>query len=124
MSTISATQLPGSARSFPRVVSAQNDYRRQSAHIGSLSPTVVRIAHQPRTAKSDLQRSLFAVDQTLGRLDASSNPIGKSTFKVALQCDIPSDVTLAEYRTAMGLLLGALLESNGALVTAIYNGEY
>lgn len=125
MSTVGATQLPGSARNFPRTVSKKaNEFLRQSMHISSLSPTTVRVAHTPRASASEKQRSLFAVDQVLTRLDASSNPVSSTSFKVAFQCDIPSDVTLAEYRTAVSLLLGALLESDGAVVTALYNGEY
>jgi hypothetical protein len=123
-STIGATQLPGAARSFPRVASPNSDYRRLSSHISSLSPTVIRVSHQPRSSKSTIQRSLFAVDQTLTRLDASSNPISKTTFKVAFQTDIPSDVTLAEWRAALSILFGALQESDGALLTAMYNGEF
>lgn len=124
LSTTGATQLPGAARSFPRVVSSGDDYRRSSSHISSLSPTVIRVSHQPRSAKSAIQRSLFAVDQTLTRLDVSSNPISTTTFKVAFQSDIPADVTLAEWRAALSVLFGALLESDAALLTAIYNGEY
>ncbi len=123
-STIGATQLPGSARSFPRVASPNSDYRRMSNHVGSLSPTVIRVSHQPRSSKSTVQRSLFAVDQVLTRLDASSNPIGKTAFKVAFQADIPVDVTLAEYRAALSILFGALQENDGALLTAIYNAEF
>lgn len=126
MSTIGATQLPGSARNFPRVASKRaTEYLRQSSHISSLSPTVIRVAHNPRSNDAgSKQRSLIAVDQTLTRLDASSNPVSSTSFKVAFQCDIPSDVTLAEYRTAVSTLLGALLESDGALVTSMYYGEY
>lgn len=123
-STISATNLPGSARSFPRVASADSSHRRQSTHLGTMSPTVIRVSHQPRKNGSGKQRSLFAVEQTLTRLDASGNPIGVTDFKVAFQCDIPSDITLAEIRAAVAILLGALLENDAAGLDQVVNGEY
>lgn len=125
MSTVGATQLPGSARNFPRSISKKsNEWTRSSLHISSLSPTTIRVAHTPRINGGDKQRSLFAVDQVLTRLDASTNPVSTTSFKVAFQADIPSDVTLTEFRTAVSTLLGALLESDGANITALYNGEY
>jgi hypothetical protein len=125
MSTIGATQLPGSARNFARIASNDSSYRRLSNHINAngLSPTVIRVSHTPRPNGVGVQRSLFAIDQDLTRLDVSSNPVSKTKFKVAFQCDIPQDVTLAEFRTAVSTLLGALLETDGANVTALYNGE-
>jgi len=123
MSTVGATQLPGTARSFPRVASASDAYLRLSTHISSLSPTTIRVSHVPRNNGTGKQRSLFAIDQDLTRVDASSNPISKTRLTVGFQATIPSDVTLAEYRTAVSTLLGALLESDGALITSIYNGE-
>lgn len=124
MATVGATQLPGTARSFPRTFSSDGSYKRTSAHIGSLSPTTIRVSHQPRKTTTAKQRSLFALDQTLTRLDASSNPILVTDFTVAFQVSIPGDVTLAEYRTAVSTLCGALLESDGALITSLYNGEF
>lgn len=123
MSTIGATQLPGTAHNFARVVSDDSSYKRLSTHISSISPTILRIAHQPRKNGVGNQRSLIAIDQDLTRVDALSNPISKTRITVALQSTIPSDVTLAEYRTAVSTLLGALLESDGANVTAMFNGE-
>jgi len=123
MSTVGATQLPGAARNFARIVSGDDSYKRLSAHIGSLSPTTIRVAHQPRKNGLGKQRSLFALDQVLTRLDAQSNPILKTDFTVGLQSSIPADVTLAEYRTAVSTLAGALLADDGALITSIYNGE-
>jgi len=70
-----------------------------------------------------MQRSLCAIDQTLSRLDATSNVISTSKFKVAFQTDIPSDVTLTEWREAVYLLIGILTESNGAVLDALYNSE-
>lgn len=122
--TIDAAELDSTTRTFPRIASASiNDTRRQSLHVSSLSPTVLRIAHTPRTAKNLVQKSLFSVDQTLTRLDASSNPIGTTKFKVGFITEIPADVTLAEWQAAKNLLIGALIESSGALADAIYNGE-
>jgi hypothetical protein len=122
-STISATNLPGAARSFPRVISEDSSYRRQSSHISSLSPTTIRVSHQPRKNGSK-QRTLCAVDQLLTRLDAQSNPIGTTDFKIALQMDIPSDVTLTEFRAAAAILFGLVLESDGAVLDMLYRGEY
>lgn len=121
---IGNTQLDSVARSFARVVSEDTSHQRSNSNLGSLSPTVLRIAHQPRTVKSPIQRSLIAVDQTLTRLDATSNPISSVKFKVALQCDIPDGVTLAEFRAAAMVLFGSLLETDAALLTAVYNREY
>jgi hypothetical protein len=125
ISTVGATQLPGSARNFARVHSVDSAYRRVSNHINAngLSPTTIRVAHTPRNNSVTTQRSLIAIDQDLTRLDASSNPISKVRFKVAFQADIPEGVALAEYRTACATLFGALLETDGALLTSIYNGE-
>lgn len=123
-STLDAANFDAAnTRSFPRVASIDKSERRQSLHIGSLSPTVLRISHQPRKSDVDVQRSLVAIDQTLTRLDAQSNPIGSTKFKVAIQADIPSDVTLAEFRAAALLLFGFLLETDGAALTSVYNGE-
>lgn len=122
--TTAAIGLDATQLSFPRISSSDKAERRQNLTIDSLSPTVVRISHQPRTASNPIQRSLVAIDQTLTRKDALLNPISSVSFKVALQCDIPSGVTLAEFRAAAVLLLGLLAEADAANLTAIYNGEY
>jgi len=122
--TIDAGELDSTVRSFPRVASPKlNDALRQSLHVGALSPTVIRVAHTPRSKGNTIQRSLFSLQQTLTRLDVGSNPIGSTSFKAGLTSEIPSDVTLAEYREGVALLIGALLENDGAMITAIYNGE-
>lgn len=121
---ITGSVVDSTARSFPRVASnSGTEALRQSLHVSSVSPCVLRISHQPRKSADGMQRSLCAIDQTLARLDASSNVISTSRFKVALQTDIPSDVTLTEWREAVYLLIGSLTESNGAVLDAIYNGE-
>lgn len=126
INTVGATQLPGSARAFARVESADPKiHLRSNSALGSLSPTVIRIAHQPRTNKSDIQRSIVACDQKLVRLDTSSLPTGvESMFTIALQTNIPSGVSLAEWRASLATLLGALLESDGALANQVYAGEF
>lgn len=126
ISAIGATQLPGSARAFARVASADPKvHLRQSSHLGSLSPTTLRISHQPRSAKSSVQRSLIALDQVLVRLDSSSQPTGiRSEFTVAVQTNIGNDVSLAEWKSGLATLLGALLESDGALATEVYEGKF
>jgi len=120
---IDAAELDSTVRTFPRIASSGNEARRQSLHVSSLSPTTLRISHQPRKTATDVQRSLCAIDQTLARLDTSSNPIGETKFKVAFQTDIPSDVTKAEWRAAVMLLFGTLLESDGAMLDSLYNSE-
>lgn len=121
---ITGSVVDGTARSFPRVASPSgSEALRQSLHISSVSPTSFRVSHQPRKSSTDVQRSLCAVDQTLARVDTSSNIISTSKFKVAFQTDIPSDVTLAEWREAVYLLLGILTETDGAVLNAIYNKE-
>lgn len=126
IATIGATQLPGSARAFARVASADPKvHLRQSSHIGSLSPTTLRISHQPRSAKTGVQRSLLSLDQTLTRLDASSQPTGvKSTFSIALQSNIGDDVSLVEWRVGLATLLGAVLADDAALATELYEGKF
>jgi len=122
--TISTDELDTTSRSFARVVSSRTgEYLRRSTHIGSMSPTDLRVSHQARTAGNNIQRSLIAVDQTLTRLDTSSNPIGKTRFKVALQTDIPDDVSQAEWLEAFALLIGALLETDAAIAKSIFAGE-
>lgn len=123
-STLDAANFPGTARSFPRVVSQTSEYLRQSTHVGDLSPCLLRIAHQPRSAKSNVQRSLIGIRQTLARLDAQSNPISYDQLDVNFQFVKPQGITEAEYLTAAKLLVGALLESDGALLKQMFNGEY
>jgi len=121
---ITGSVVDGTARSFPRVASNSNvEAIRQSLHVSSVSLTVLRVSHQPRKLVNGMQRSLCAIDQTLSRLDATSNVISTSKFKVAFQTDIPSDVTLTEWREAVYLLIGILTESNGAVLDALYNSE-
>lgn len=124
LSTVGATQLPGSALAFPRVASSNTEQRRTNYSISSLSPTSLVISHRPRTTTNDVQRTLAYIDQKLTRLDAQSNPISDTIVRVGFQCNIPSDVTLTEYRAAVSLLLGFLTESDGANITALYNGEF
>jgi hypothetical protein len=122
-STIGATQLPGAARSFPRVASSDGQYRRQSLHVSSLSPSIMRISHTPRKTQSAIQKSLLSLDQTLTRVDALGNPIGTTKFSVGFNLTIPGDVTLTEVRSAAAILLGFLLEADAANLTALYNAE-
>jgi len=115
----------GTGRAFSRVASADAKvYRRANSAIGSLSPTTLRIAHQPRKGTNTVQRTLCAVDQLLTRVDALGNPISTTSFKAALQADLPQDVSLAEFRAAVDLLVGFLTENDGANITALYAGEY
>lgn len=123
ISTVGATQLPGTALSFSRVATSTNQSVRRNAAIGSLNPTDLRVSHQPRSAKTDIQRSLFKAEQTLTRIDALSNPIGEVKFGIGLQSDIPKGVTLAEWRAACAIVLGALLANDGELLNSMFYGE-
>lgn len=123
-STIGTSQLDATVRSFPRVASSSySDQSRQSLHVGTMSPTVLRVAHVLRSNKNAKQRSLFQIKQTLTRLDASSNPIKVTDFDVAIQTNIPADVTQAEWLEAFALLIGAILDSDAALAKALFNAE-
>lgn len=123
--TIDAAELDGAnTRTFPRVASSGSEHVRRSLHVGSLSPCDLIISHVPRTAKNNVQRSLAKFEQTLTRLDVSSNPISSTVMSFGFQTNIPQDVTLAEWRALVMLAAGLLLESNGAIADALYNGEY
>lgn len=124
ISTLDAANFPGSAKSFARIVSTKvGEAIRRNDGISSLSPTLMRVSHQPRVNGAGLQRSVMAIDQQLTRLDASSNPVSVTKFSVKFQADIPADVTLAEYQAGVKLLLGTLLGSSGANIDAIFRGE-
>lgn len=124
ISTVGATQLPGAARTYARVQSRKvTESLRRSTHISALSPTDIRIAHTPILKTGDVSRSLFAVDQTLQRVDALSNPIAKDSLTVAFTMTKKEGVSLAEVRAAVSVLFGALLENDGALIDAVYNQE-
>lgn len=121
---VTGAVVDATARTFPRVASrSSSDSLRQSLHVGSLSPTIIRIAHQPVKGTSET-RSLFGLKQTLGRVDGTANPIGSDNIQINMTSQLDkSRVTLAEYRTAVYLWAGALLENNGALIDSQYNGE-
>jgi hypothetical protein len=121
--TTSAIALDSTQYAFPRVSSSDKQERRRNTAISSLSPTTLRISHQPRTAANRVQRSLAAIDQQLTRLDSSSNPVSVTNGSVAFQSNIPSDMTLAEYRAMCVLLIGFLSENDMANVDAQFNGE-
>lgn len=121
---ITGSVVDATARSFPRVSSTNNsEEHRQSLHINSVSPTVIRIAHQPRKSDLDVQRSLCATDQTFARLDAQSNVISTSKATFGTQTNIPSDVTEAEWLELAYLHIGLLTENSGAVLKAIFNRE-
>lgn len=124
LSTIGATQLPGTAHDYARV--ASTDYKvhlRQSNHIGSLSPSVLRIQHQPRTTKSDMQRTVIALEQIRNRVDALGNTIDEEFNAVKFQSDIGRTTTLAEFRADVAELIGALTASDGALIDQLFYAQ-
>lgn len=122
--TLDAANFPGTARSFPRISDTrQDEFVRQSLHVGSLSPCKVRIAHSTPSKGPVVVRSLAAMEQTLTRVDGLSNPIGVDTGSFKVQFERTSGFTLAEYRTLAMLHLGLLLENNGALLDQFYNRE-
>lgn len=120
---ITGSVLSGTAVSLARIASPDKQERRQSTSIGSNSPTVLRVSHQPRKSDSDVQRSLCALDQTLARVDTVGNIIKFSKFSVALQTNIDSDITLAEWVAGLNLLIGTLTEGDNAVAKQIFNRE-
>lgn len=123
ISTVGATQLPGSSLNFARVAAASAGSIRRNAALGSLNPTDIRVSHQPRSAKTEIQRSLFKIEQTLTRIDALSNPIGEVKFDIGIQSNIPKGVTLVEWRAGCALVMGALLANDGELLNSMFYGE-
>lgn len=120
---ITGDDLDGTARSFPRVASKSlNDVSRQSLHVNSLSPTVLRVAQTPRSSKNPQQRSLFELKQVRARLDAQSNPISYDESKVGTTLTLTPGVTLAEARVDYALHVGAMMANNMALFDELYNG--
>lgn len=122
--SIVAANLESTAKSFPRVASTNRQMLRRWQSSDGLSPIEIKVSHEPRTEKSNVQCSLFGLNATYARKDALSNVISTDVVTVNISSRIPSGVTLAEFKSAVLLLAGALLESNGAIIEQIYNGEY
>lgn len=119
--TIGATQLPGTAHTYARVASSDSKvHLRQSNHIDSLSPTILRIQHQPRTPKNDTQRSLISLEQIRNRVDALGNSIDQDYSGFKVQHETSSTTTLAEHRANAYELIGALLANNGQLIDEMF----
>lgn len=122
--TIGATQLPGAAHTYARVASSDSKvHLRQSNHIDSLSPTILRIQHQPRTPKNDTQRSLFSLEQIRNRVDALGNSIDQDFASVKFQHETSATTTLAEHRANAYELIGALLANNGQLIDEMFYAQ-
>jgi len=114
----------GSAVAFARIQAANpKESVRQNTSISSVSPTRLRIAHQPITVKSPVKRSLTALDQSLARLDAQSNVISIDSFSVKLQSENGATVTEAEYLAAWNKLIGYAVAGDNAGLKAMYRGE-
>lgn len=115
--------------SFPRVQSDnQSEHLRRSiTAFDEYSPSVLRIAHQPITAKRNRQRSLIAFDQDFGRVDSSDILIRTDKLTVALQISKDPGVLSSEALASFNFLVGALTETRGgvpfALLKSILNGE-
>lgn len=114
-----AATLAASGVSFPRVRSEGSEALRQSLDDGSLNPMVLRIAHQPITAKRNKQRSLCAIDKTYSRVDGLGNVIGKDESTVALQFSRTAGVTKAEFIIQLNRLIGGLYETRGGVALAL-----
>lgn len=124
IATLDAANYPGSEQSYPRVTGnakVQGDVRR-SLHRGSLNPVEIRISHQPATVKSP-QRSLIAVTASRARVDALSNVLAKDVSVVKFQFEKGDNVTLAEFKEDVELLLGVLTTSSGAALDQLFNLE-
>jgi len=114
----------GSAQAFARIASANpKESVRCNTSIGGTSPTNLRIAHQPITAKNPVMRSLNAMDQTLARVDSQSNTIGFSQHSCKLQSERNATTTEAEYLATWYQLIGHAMANNGAGLKAMYRGE-
>jgi hypothetical protein len=124
-SGLTAADFGATARSFARITSTiKSEEQRKSSHIDSLSPSILRIGHSPATPKNgNIRRSLFGLRQMLCRKDAQSNQIGMDQLDVNFSSAMTSGVTLAEYRTAVLLKIGALLENNGAMIDQVYEQQ-
>lgn len=124
LANITGDDLDATPRSFPRIASKSNsDVLRQSLHVGSTSPTQLRVAHQEVKGTSQT-RSLIGLKQQYARVDGLGNVI--ATDECLVNVTIQSDrgrVTLAETKTVVALLLGTLTASSGAMIDALYNRE-
>lgn len=124
LANITGDDLDATSRSFPRIASKSNsDVLRQSLHVGSTSPTQLRVAHQEVKGTSQT-RSLIGLKQQYARVDGLGNVI--ATDECLVNITIQSDrgrVTLAETKTVVALLLGTLTASSGAMIDALYNRE-
>jgi microsomal dipeptidase-like Zn-dependent dipeptidase len=114
-----APTLDSTGFSFPRVMSEDSQYRRQNLGDGSLNPMVIRVSHQPISAKRTVQRSLFALDKTYARLDATNNVVGSDSLGLSLQFNRTSGVTEAEFILQFERLVGALMETRSAVTYAL-----
>jgi len=126
LSTITgSTVLPGTARTFARIVSDDpKKYVRRSTHVSAQSPTDLKISHQLRKKSTDLQRSIATMEQTLTRLDSVGNPIpNPQRGSVSTSTVIPEGMTLTEHRALWATLAGWLLADDGANIDAMYRGE-
>lgn len=124
LANITGDDLDATTRSFPRIASKSNsDVLRQSLHVGSTSPTQLRVAHQEIKGTSQT-RSLIGLRQQYARVDGSGNVIATDEchVNVTLQTD-RGRVTLTEAKTVIALLLGTLVANNGAMIDALYNRE-
>lgn len=63
------------------------------------------------------------MEQTLGRVDALSNPIGENVCSSSLQLNIQKGVSYAELKALFLTQVGAVLENNCALLESMYNAE-
>lgn len=122
IATIGATQLPGAANNFPRVLTQDpSEAVRQSLHKGALNPLVISIRH--KTSSAGVRTATVTFAQTLARVDAQSNVLSTSLFKYKQEFIVPSDVTEAEFMSLFCTAQGACLESSGAFVKSLYNRE-
>jgi len=122
---ITGTQLDSVALAYARVASTDSKVALRRFSNPSLVSTL-RISHQPRKAVGDtsVQRTLCAFDQARIRLDENDIPTGVYVnSKVAFQCDIPSGLTAAEFKSDVRRLIGLLAENDCALVDALFNTE-
>jgi len=114
----------GTAEAFSRIMSANaRESLRSNTRLGASNPSVLRIAHQPITAKSPIQRSLASLDQTLSRVDTSSQVIRVDGLKVGVTITRDQYTTEQEALDAFLRLAGHLLAGGGAGFRALWQGQ-
>lgn len=114
-------------RIFPRIASddSKTAIRRHRDSNGR-NAISLRIAHQTRKGSESVRHTLCALDHEIDRVDSSTGSVASTDrLSVKLQCDIPSGVSLQEFRDAVNLLIGVLKDTGAGndIVASLFNSE-